>query len=267
MPTQPTYFISHGGGPWPWMPEQADNYAQLALSLQAMSATLPAPPKAILMVSAHWEEPVFTVQSGAQPGMIYDYSGFPAHTYEVQYPALGAPSVAARVKTLLVQAGMAVAEDAHRGFDHGTYSPLAVMFPNADIPVLQLSLQRGMAPEVHLAAGRALRPLRDEGVLIVGSGLSYHNLRELGLRGQAPSATFDAWLQNSIVHATPQEREDKLRNWALAPAARQAHPREEHLLPLMVAVGAAGDDPGTCVYHESTFFGAVTVSSFRFSQN
>ena len=266
MHTQPTYFISHGGGPWPWMQDQAGGYAQLAASLQAMSAALPAPPKAILMVSAHWEEAHFTVQSTARPGMIYDYTGFPAHTYEVQYPAPGAPAVAARVTTLLEQADIPVAQDAQRGFDHGTFSPLAVMYPQANIPVLQLSLKRGLDPEAHLAVGRALRPLRDEGILIVGSGLSYHNLRELGPRGQAPSAAFDAWLQSNVVQASPQEREDNLRAWATAPAARQAHPREEHLLPLMVAVGAAGDDPGTCVYHETTFFGAVTVSSFRFGQ-
>ena len=138
------------------------------------------------------------------------------------------------------------------------------MVPQANIPVLQLSLQHGLDPEAHLAAGRALRPLREEGVLIVGSGLSYHNLRELGPRAQAPSAAFDAWLQNSLVQASPQQREAQLRAWTTAPAAAQAHPREEHLLPLMVAVGAAGDDPGTCVYHETTFFNAVTVSSFRF---
>ncbi|WP_210542061.1 class III extradiol ring-cleavage dioxygenase [Rhodoferax sp. PAMC 29310] len=264
MNTLPTYFISHGGGPWPWMQDQAGGYAKLAAALQAMSASLPTPPKAILMVSAHWEEANFTVQTAAQPGMIYDYSGFPAHTYEVTYPAPGAPDVAKRVKTLLTQAGIAADEDAERGFDHGTYSPLAVMFPQANIPVLQLSLKQGLDPEAHLAAGRALRPLRDEGILIVGSGLSYHNLRELGPKGQAPSAAFDAWLQSSVVQAHPHDREKNLRAWATAPAARQAHPREEHLLPLMVAVGAAGDDAATCPYHEATFFGAVTVSSFRF---
>jgi aromatic ring-opening dioxygenase catalytic subunit (LigB family) len=268
MHTQPTYFISHGGGPWPWMQDQTGGgYDQLAASLHAMSATLPAPPKAILMVSAHWEEANFTVQTSAQPGMIYDYSGFPAHTYEVHYPAPGAPDVAQRVQALLGQAGIAVEVDAQRGFDHGTYSPLAVMYPQANIPVLQLSLKQGLDPQAHLAAGRALQPLRNEGILIVGSGLSYHNLRDLGPRGQAPSAAFDAWLQSSVVQASPKEREENLRAWATAPAARQAHPREEHLLPLMVAVGAAGDDPGTCVYHEATFFGAVTVSSFRFGQN
>lgn len=265
MATQPVYFISHGGGPWPWMQDQADGYAQLSASLRAMPASLPARPAAILVVSAHWEEAVFTVQSAVRPSMIYDYGGFPAHTYQIQYPAPGAPAVAARVQALLSQAGMAVVEDAQRGFDHGTYTPLAVMVPQADIPVLQLSLQRGLDPEAHLAAGRALRPLRDEGVLIVGSGLSYHNLRELGPRGQAPSAAFDAWLQRTVAHASPADREDQLRAWTSAPAAREAHPREEHLLPLMVAVGAAGGDPGTCVYHETTFFNAVTVSSFRFS--
>ena len=260
----PSYFISHGGGPWPWLPHMRAMLKNLEVSLARMPSELPEKPRAILMFSGHWEEDAFTVMTSPRPGMVYDYSGFPPETYQITYPAPGAPEIASRTADLIAAAGLPVRLDAQRGFDHGTYAPLAVMVPQADIPVLQLSLQQGLDPEAHLAAGRALRPLRDEGILIVGSGLSYHNLRELGPRGQAPSAAFDAWLQKSLVQASPQQREAHLRAWATAPAARQAHPREEHLLPLMVAVGAAGDDPGTCVYHEATFFNAVTVSSFRF---
>lgn len=261
----PTYFISHGGGPWPWMPDRTRGaYDALTASLQAILPALAVQPTAVLMVSAHWEAPEFTVMSTPHPGLIYDYGGFPAHTYQIQYPAPGAPAVAARVQALLQHAGIAVAQDARRGFDHGAFVPMAVMALDAQLPMLQLSLRHGYDPQAHLAMGAALHPLRDEGVLIVGSGLSYHNLRALGSAGAAPSAVFDAWLQDSLLHTPPAERAQRLRDWANAPAARQAHPQEDHLLPLMVAVGAAGDDPAQCVHHETSFFGGITVSSFRF---
>lgn len=264
-PRLPTYFISHGGGPWPWMQDRTHgSYDALTAALQAIRATLAVQPTAVLMVSAHWEAPEFTVMSTPHPGLIYDYGGFPAHTYQIQYPAPGAPALAARVQALLQQAGIAVAPDARRGLDHGAFVPMAVMYPEARMPVLQLSLQHGYDPQAHLALGAALQALRDEGVLIVGSGLSYHNLRALGSAGVAPSAAFDAWLQDTLCHSPPHERAQRLRDWAQAPGARQAHPQEDHLLPLMVAVGAAGDDPAQCIHHESTFFGGITVSSFRF---
>jgi aromatic ring-opening dioxygenase catalytic subunit (LigB family) len=199
-----------------------------------------------------------------QPPMVYDYSGFPAHTYKVVYPAPGAPELAARVQALISAAGLPARLDAQRGFDHGTFAPLVVMYPNADVPVLQVSMKTGLDPAEHLALGRALAPLRDEGILIVGSGLSYHNLRMFGPQAKAPSQAFDTWLQDTLVSCTPAEREARLLQWASAPSARTAHPREDHLIPLMVAVGAAEADPATCVYHEEGVFGGVVVSSFRF---
>jgi aromatic ring-opening dioxygenase catalytic subunit (LigB family) len=217
----------------------------------------------VLMVSGHWEAEVPTVQSGEAPGMVYDYSGFPAHTYSIRYAAPGAPQVAERVKALLEAAGIAAALDPRRGYDHGTFAPLQAMYPQADVPVLQLSLKRGYDPEEHLAIGRALAPLRDEGVLIVGSGLSWHNLRMFGPAARAPSQAFDAWLDASLA-ASPAERSQRLRDWAAAPAARLAHPEEDHLVPLMVAVGAAEGDSATRVYHEDDFMGGVTASSYRF---
>jgi aromatic ring-opening dioxygenase catalytic subunit (LigB family) len=263
-PTFPTYFISHGGGPWPWMREMTGGtYDRLAASLAAMPGELPARPEAILMVSAHWEAPEFTVMATAQPSMVYDYYGFPEHTYKVRYPAPGAPKVAERVQALLGAAGIANARDAVRGFDHGMFSPMAVIYPQADVPVLQLSLRAGLDPDEHLAAGRALAPLRDEGILIVGSGLSYHNLRLFGPAAKAPSAAFDGWL-NQALAGTGEARSQALTRWSSAPAARLAHPREEHLLPLMVAVGAAEQEATQRVYHEDDFVGGVTVSSFRF---
>lgn len=261
----PTYFISHGGGPWPWMAEQLQcTYGPLAASLQAMPGQLGVRPKAVLVISGHWEEPEFTLMSCPRPPMVYDYYGFPPHTYQIQYPAPGAPELALQVQTLIQGAGFTARLDPQRGFDHGTFTPLAVIYPNADVPVLQLSMRVGYDPQQHIALGRALAPLRDEGVLILGSGLSYHNLRELGPVGRAPSAAFDQWLQQTLVVSSAPERLQRLLDWAAAPAARRAHPQEDHLIPLMVAVGAAADEPGRCVYHQDDFFGAISASSFMF---
>jgi aromatic ring-opening dioxygenase catalytic subunit (LigB family) len=260
----PTYFISHGGGPWPYVPDMRRSMRELELSLQDIPRQIGITPKAILMISAHWEESAFTLMSNPEPPMLYDFSGFPEHTYHVDYPAPGSPALAVRVKALIETAGMPARLDAERGFDHGAFCPLVVMYPDANVPVVQLSLRAGLNPAEHLALGRALAPLRDEGVLIIGSGLSYHNLRALGPAGKAPSAAFDQWLQDTLVAATPAERSIQLVNWEKAPAARQAHPREEHLIPLMVAVGAAENEAGTCVYHEQAAFGNIVASSFRF---
>lgn len=263
--TLPTYFISHGGGPWPWLrDETAGAYDRLAASLRDMPRHLGARPAAVLVVSGHWEERDFTLMSAPAPGMIYDYSGFPAHTYQIKYPAPGAPTVAGRAAGLLRAAGIEPREDARRGFDHGTFAPLAAIYPEADVPVLQLSVRAGYDPEAHLAAGRALAPLREEGVLIVGSGLSYHNLRLMGERGRRPSQEFDRWLTAAVCGPVGEERNRLLRGWLDAPSARLAHPSEDHLIPLMVAVGAAEREAGERVYHEDDFFGGVAVSSYRF---
>lgn len=261
-PLLPTYFISHGGGPWPWM-ETGGAYDRLAESLARMPAEAGPGVQAMLMVSAHWEAPMATVQTHPQPPMLYDYGGFPEHTYRVQYPAPGSPALAARVRELLAIADLPSAEDAQRGFDHGLFSPMAVAWPQADLPVIQLSLLRGLDPAAHLVLGRALAPLRREGVLIVGSGLSYHNLRAFNATGREASAQFDAWLQGAVGQ-TGGARNAALTQWQDAPAARAAHPREEHLLPLMVVVGAAENDAAQRVYHEAAFMGALTVSSWRF---
>src|SRR5215213_6202147 len=181
MTRLPTFFISHGGGPWPWLDGHfRRQFDRLEASLVEMVASLPAKPRAILMISGHWEEDRFTVMSGERPGMVYDYSGFPKHTYEIRYAAPGSPAVANRVRDLLEVAGLPVALDAERGYDHGTFAPLAVMYPEAEVPVVQLSLKQGYSPREHLALGRALETLREERVLIVGSGLSFHNLRAFG---------------------------------------------------------------------------------------
>jgi len=262
--TLPTYFVSHGGGPWPWMKDQyGPAYDKLEASLRAMRLENGDAVRAVLVVASHWETPEFMVSSGAAPGMIYDYGGFPPHTYSVSYPAPGDPALAERVAALLTAAGHPSRLDPARGFDHGTFSMLYPVYPEALTPVVQLSLRRDLDPGAHLAAGRALAPLRDEGVLIIGSGLSYHNLRQFGPSGAVASRAFDGWLQEAMARG-PVERSAALVRWDQAPMARKAHPREEHLLPLMVAVGAAEQEPAACVYHEEDFFGSLTVSSFRF---
>ena len=263
MSTLPVYFLSHGGGPWPWMLEQyGGRYDALKASLEAIPVELGGKPRAVPEVTAHWETPELCISSGATPGMIYDYGGFPDHTYRIRYGAPGAPDVAARVRALLGDAGIVSHFDAERGFDHGTFSALAPMYPDADVPIVQLSLKHGLDPAEHLAIGRALAPLRNEGVLIVGSGLSYHNLRQFGAAGAQASHRFDAWLRDTMS-AAPAERRARLLAWEQAPAARQAHPREEHLLPLMVVAGAAEQEAAVVHYHEDAFMGALAVSSFR----
>jgi aromatic ring-opening dioxygenase catalytic subunit (LigB family) len=263
--TLPTYFVSHGGGPWNYMKDQLGQmYDQLEASLQDIPHQIGGTPKAVLVISGHWEESDFTVSASPHPPMIYDYSGFPAHTYQVKYEAPGSPELAERVRSLLQDAGHSVRLDPDRGFDHGTFTVLYALYPDAQVPVVQLSLKRGYDPKLHLEVGKALAPLRQEGVLIIGSGLSYHNLRNFGARGAEASQQFDAWLQRTLVESDATERSHQLIDWAAAPAARLAHPQEDHLLPLMVAVGAAADEAATCVYHEEKFGGGITVSSFRF---
>ena len=265
MTRLPTYFVSHGGGPWPWMKDQyGPAYAELEASLVDIKRQVGVRPKAVLVVTSHWETDAFTVSSGTAPGMIYDYGGFPPHTYQIRYPAPGEPQLAERVARLLNDAGQPARLDAERGFDHGTFSMLAPIYPGADMPVVQLSIRHGYDPAVHLAAGRALAPLRDEGVLILGSGLSFHNLRQFGPGGALASHAFDAWLQHVLLELKPEDREQAMLHWSEAPYARMAHPREDHLVPLWVALGAAEQEAAACVYHEDSFFGALTVSSFRF---
>jgi len=260
----PVVFVPHGGGPWPFVPTPFGSPAELgALAgyLRSLADAPPAPPRAILIVSAHWEATVPTVMTSAHPPMLYDYYGFPPASYEITWPAPGDPALAARVRELLGAAGFETATDADRGFDHGTFVPLKLAYPDADVPTVQLSLRRGLDPAEHLAIGRALAPLRDEGVFIVGSGMSYHNLRAFHPSAAPVAATFDAWLRETAT-AEPTSRDRRLEAWTAAPEARRAHPREEHLLPLMVCAGAAGGDQGRVAYH-GTILG-LELSGYQF---
>jgi aromatic ring-opening dioxygenase catalytic subunit (LigB family) len=261
----PTLYIPHGGGPWPFvdlpMFDRAE-IAPLADYLRAIPAALPVQPTALLVISAHWEEPVPTVMTAPHPPMFYDYYGFPPESYKITWPAPGDPALAQRVVGLLQQAGFQTATDDKRGFDHGTFVPLKLAFPQADVPTVQLSLIRGLDPAQHIAMGEALAPLRDEGVLIIGSGMSFHDLRALMTgSGADPSEKFDNWLQQAAT-AKPEARNQMLTEWQKAPAAHQAHPREEHLIPLMATAGAAQQDQGETTFNGT--FAKARVSAFQF---
>lgn len=260
----PTYYLSHGGGPWPWMPNAAPAYAVLDASLKALRRELLERPKAVLVVTAHWETEDFTFSAAERPGMIYDYYGFPPETYEITYPAPGLPSLAERAAGLLRDGGMTAGIDHERGFDHGTFSLMQAIYPEAEMPIVQMSIRKDYDPALHIAAGKLLAPLRDAGVLVVGSGLSFHNLRAMGPLGRDASRAFDGWLQHALFDAVGETRAKTLLDWEKAPAARQVHPREDHLMPLHVAVGAASEDAAHLSYHQDDFFGAITASSFRF---
>ena len=250
MTRMPVAFLPHGGGPVTHvemgMPrDQVDALARYWRSVRDLPK---APPRALLVVSAHWEEAVPTVMSSPSPPMLYDYSGFPPESYKIRWPAPGDPALAVRVRDLLSNAGFATADDKQRGFDHGTFTPLLQTYPNADVPAVQLSLKRGLDAAEHLAMGRALAPLRDEGVFIVGSGDTFHNMRAFfGDSAFERSLKFDAWL-SAAVTGPAAERNDRLASWTSAPFARYCHPREEHLIPLMVVAGAAGSDPGVVTW-------------------
>jgi len=263
--TLPTVFLPHGAGPcffMEWTRGPADAWDRTAAYLQGLVASLPERPKAILVVSGHWEAPVFTVGSGKWPALDFDYYGFPKHTYELTFGAPGSPGLARRIRKLLDAAGIASAEDAEHGWDHGVFVPLKLVTPDADIPVVQLSLKADLNPEAHLAAGRALAPLRDEGVLIVGSGMSWHNMRGFSPAFTERSAEFDRWLEGAVTD--PANREAALAHWDSAPYGREAHPREEHLLPLMVAAGAAPGEPAVVAFRDTVM--DVVVSAVEFGR-
>jgi len=258
---QPTLYIPHGGGPCFFMDDPAGTWTEMADFLRDLPSTLPARPEAILLISGHWETPGFALTASEHPPLVYDYYNFPPHTYQLRYDAPGSPALAERAQMLLMEAGFQPSLDPQRGYDHGVFIPLKVAFPDADVPVVEMALQHSLDPDVHLAAGAALAPLRDEGVLIVGSGMSFHNLRAYGdPRALEPSRAFDDWLTEAVAQP-PAERAQRLARWSEAPAGRISHPREEHLIPLMVAAGASGA-PGRRIFNGEVL--STIVSGYRF---
>lgn len=259
----PTVYIPHGGGPCFFMTwDPPDAWDSMKLYLEKLAQTLPRKPKSILLISAHWHEPnVFTVGNGEKPKLIYDYYGFPEHTYKLRYDAPGNPKLAAKVKDLMSKAGIQVVEDPTRGYDHGVFIPLKLVYPEADIPIVTLSIRNDLDPKAHLAVGKALESLRDEDVLIIGSGMSFHNMRGYNPRFYQHSKNFDDYL-NEAAERDEKQRTQMLAQWSKAPGARESHPFEDHLLPLMVVAGAAGQDRGVRDYCDKVT--GVIISGYKF---
>lgn len=262
-PRMPVLFISHGGGPWPFVDSIRGQYAVTEAALKQLPDNLPSIPTAVLVISGHWEERVFTVSTAEHPPMVYDYYGFPEHTYHIEYRAPGSPELAKRVRELLQQVEIPCAENLEQGFDHGTFVPMSLMYPNAGVPIVLLSMKEDYDVAAHIAAGQALQPLRDDGVLIIGSGLTYHNMRGFGQPGAMHvSVSFEEYLHAAIAQPDPAQRLQQLMQWEQAPEARSAHPQEDHLMPLMVAAGAAGEDTGHRFILDEVM--NVAMASYRF---
>jgi 4,5-DOPA dioxygenase extradiol len=244
-------YFSHGGGPLPILGD-AGHKAMVDFMLHLPSRL--RKPDAILVISAHWEESTATLVGADFPPMLYDYFGFPDEAYKITYPAPGNPEIANRIANLLIKSNISARIDPQRGFDHGLYIPLKLMYPQADIPSLQLSLLRGLDPREHIALGRALRDLRYENILVIGSGFSFHNMRAFSWQGEnsldPDNDAFQNWLiEVCTAPKTQPEREQLLIEWQKAPSARYCHPREEHLLPLHVCVGMA-DKTATTIFDD-----------------
>ncbi len=256
----PAIYIPHGGGPAFFMQgKMHDLFQPMADFLASIPAILPATPKAILVITAHWEAPVVSISGSSE--LIFDYYGFPEPMYALTYPAPASPELAQQAARLLTKANIEHKVDMERGWDHGVFIPLMLMFPAADIPVVALSLRQDLDPAAHAEIGRALAPLREEGVLLVGSGMSYHNLSRI-TNGETASTAFDHWLDAALA-GDKTHRSDNLNQWLLAPSAREAHPREEHLLPLMVISAAGSDQPAEKIWQGKV--GSSHVSSWLFN--
>ncbi|MGE5386206.1 MAG: DODA-type extradiol aromatic ring-opening family dioxygenase [Betaproteobacteria bacterium] len=260
MSRHPVLFVSHGA------PDLLLAPGRTGMLWQALGEQLPAP-KAILAVSAHWETPVPTVSTAANPRTIHDFAGFPPALYRQRYAAPGAPALAERVLGLLRDAGLPVEADAGRGFDHGAWAPLSLLYPAADIPVTQLSIQSHAGPEWHYRLGEALRPLRQEGVLVLASGSVTHNLARLAPPGTPPAAfavDFADWLAAKLQAEDIPALLDYRRQ---SPTGAACHPREEHLLPLFVAIGVGGES-GVPQRHTPEFsYGSLAMDAYLWSES
>ena len=239
----PVLFLPHGGGPVPLFDPKG--HEEMISFLHSIPSQLGSP-SAILLISAHWEESIVTITGGESPELIYDYYGFPKEMYDIEYPAKGNPNLAQKVYTLLDKNNIEAKIDTQRGFDHGLYVPLKIMYPTAQIPCIQLSLTKSLDPAEHIRIGQALRELRQENVLIIGSGFSFHNLKAFMSKQAGPvdeqNEAFEQWLIETCTgdNISLEGREKKLVEWESAPYSRYCHPREEHLLPLHVCAGLAG---------------------------
>lgn len=235
-------YLSHGGGPLPLLGDEG--HGEMVDCLKKISAAMKKP-SAIIVVSAHWEENMPTVTSGAKPNLIYDYYGFPEESYQIKYPCPGEPLLARRIHHLFEETGIAAGLDEQRGFDHGLFVPLKIMYPGADIPCIQLSLVSSLNPAEHIKIGQSLQNLEYENLLVIGSGFSFHNMKAFFApesdESTAMNESFESWLLETCASSdiNEAERAQRLVEWTKAPSARFCHPREEHLLPLHVCYGVA----------------------------
>lgn len=259
-------FVNHGGGPLPLLGKQPT----ITKHLQEARAKFlpPQKPKSIVVLSAHWESDPIQISSSPNPSMYYDYGGFPPETYKYQYNAPGNPELAQKIQGLLSNSGLDSHLNAKRGYDHGVFVPLMIMFPEADVPVVSVSLHSSLSPEVNMKIGQALAPLRDEGILILGSGQTFHNFSMLfnpTASSYQKSTEFNDWLKDTLLHHTGDALWDKLRHWEKAPSARQSHPREEHLIPLFMVAAAAGSEASPqLIYDAGAGDGMHATSAFLF---
>jgi len=258
-------YLTHGGGPLPLLGDAA--HQELITFLQTIPDQIEKP-KSILVISAHWEEPFPTITSSEQPPLIYDYGGFPPESYEIKYPVPGSKKLAEQVQGLLNETGFHAELDDARGFDHGMFVPLKLMYPEADIPCVQLSLIKGLDPQAHIKMGAALTSLHEQGVLVVGSGSSFHNMRTIMASGQSVQSgkqkniIFNDWLLETCTSSalSDDDRYKRLLNWQQAPHALYCHPREEHLLPLHVCMGSALGNISEAVFNGKVF--GLAMSGF-----
>ncbi len=241
IPRNPSaVFVSHGGGPLPLLGDPG--HREMVEHLKEIASVIQKP-SAIVVISAHWEESEVSITAGDRPPIIHDYYGFPPESYSIEYPAPGHLALAVRLRDSLREHGIPARLDEKRGFDHGMYVPLCLMYPDAQIPCVQLSLQSSLDPQAHINVGAALSDLAQDNILVLGSGFSFHNLRALMGREvnsfDPENEAFESWLVELCTDSEISERNraEQLINWERAPAARYCHPREEHLPPLHVCYG------------------------------
>lgn len=242
-------YFSHGGGPLPILGDPSHN--KMIQFMKNLPHKLKRP-DSIIVISAHWEEDIVTIQSGSEPDMMYDYYGFPETAYSIKYPCKGDPDLALKISELFKENGIAHRLDDNKPYDHGSYIPLKMMYPNADIPVLQISLHHNLDPSTHLNIGKALIPLMEENILIIGSGFSFHNMRQFDFEGKNIEDSLNNEFQDKLIEICCSEKDEMKKiecfiNWEAFPGARYCHPREEHLLPLLVCVGLS-KNVGTKVF-------------------
>jgi 4,5-DOPA dioxygenase extradiol len=265
----PTLFVNHGGGPMPLLGQQPKIVEHLQQVRKDFLLASTQKPKGIVLISAHWESDPIQITSSTAPSMYYDYSGFPSSTYEYQYPAPGSPALAEQIHTLLSNKGITSELNSKRGFDHGVFVPMMILNPEADIPVVCVSLHTSLRADTHIALGSALQTLREQEIMIIGSGYTFHNMKAFfspSSKTFSASTQFNEWLKEAILNSkNHDDMLHKLERWENAPSARECHPREEHLLPLLVTAAAAGKQSvPKLLFNIDSSAGEHAISSYVF---